>query len=518
VAVQLRFNRFFWTRKERGLIQKKMNDVGVDEVRLTEEYAAAFDLEVWKAQQRQVFRRELDVERERMVLALQAEFHERELKRISEIDHLRAELEAMAQRLQQSGKALKKRVANHERREEAFDQRRLEISREHEARLHDVESKTRRLLDEANAKVDLLNAELRDRDIVNHQLHERLAATQNEYDQLQRMTSRLQANEGSQQKVAMDLQRELQQSSADAQRLTAELDRTRRLLEDAVKEKKQVAAAAHFYKQQLMRLADKYNALTEEYHRQFREQLEEDKRKLEQLKQQDDFVRNRGRRGLPSSDVLSGMVMAPQGPPEMTELQRMVEQLRAISLAERKADRKRRRKAEKRTARPTIVYAEVAQPSTQTPRGNGPLRPPDAVHDISISSMSSKGEGEGAPLSAPIEGRQWAEDEAAQLSTHDASADSIQYVSAESWLPTVSASLESNRKSPDGDGRVEASSLSACSTLDSAAEIRQFLSRLRQNRDQLLSSGVYEPGDPIIVEMDRKIYMYEYYLRVHFES
>lgn len=203
-------------------------------LRETEEYAAAFDLEVWKAQQQLRYQAQLREAKESLERRLRAQMRETEGKRLAELEALRHDLEMMGRRLQAAEEAVAKRTAQLDAREAAFNARRVKVAEQHESYVSRAEERERRTREEAQLTQSSLQARLQEKDRMIVQLQERLTVAQNEYDLLRRRAARYlteHTDTGGQklrdQECALALahtqlaeaQRHLREKSAEAQRL-----------------------------------------------------------------------------------------------------------------------------------------------------------------------------------------------------------------------------------------------------------------------------------------------------------
>ncbi|GET90127.1 hypothetical protein, conserved [Leishmania tarentolae] len=234
-------------------------------IRDTDEYAAAFDLEVWKAQQQLRYQAQLRQMKERLERRLHKEARESEKKKMAELERLRQELEAMGQRLQVAGETLEKRTAQLDAREAAFNMKRVKVTEQHEAYVARAEEQVRRTREEAQLTQSSLQARLQEKDRMILQLQERVSAAQQEYDLLRRRAARYLSEQNDtdgqrlrEQECALSLsqtqlaetQRQLREKIADVTRLTE----TKASLEQHI----------HELKRQLASVTRKYHHLREE--------------------------------------------------------------------------------------------------------------------------------------------------------------------------------------------------------------------------------------------------------------
>ncbi|CBZ35621.1 hypothetical protein, conserved [Leishmania donovani] len=203
-------------------------------IRATDEYAAAFDLEVWKAQQQLRYQAQLRQAKERLERRLHKEARESEKKKMAELERLRQELETMGHRLQVASETLEKRTAQLDAREAAFNVKRVKVAEQHEAYVARAEEQARRTREEAQLAQSSLQARLQEKDRIILQLQERVSSAQQEYDLLRRRATRYLSEQNDtdgqrlrEQECALSLsqtqlaeaQRQLREKSADVARL-----------------------------------------------------------------------------------------------------------------------------------------------------------------------------------------------------------------------------------------------------------------------------------------------------------
>ncbi|ORC87071.1 uncharacterized protein TM35_000242210 [Trypanosoma theileri] len=263
-------------------METEMADVlsAVAAFRGTEEYAAAFDLEVWKAQQRARLREEMSEERREKEKVKKKEKSREEL---SELEGLRAELVALAGRLRRREEALQRRVAAFEAREAAADGRRVRVAEQHERHLLAVEARARRQLEEAAVQQEELRAQLRERERTVAHLEERRRAVESEYDSLQRCLARNLTEDEDKARVRV-LEEQLATANAAVMKLQLRLKERESELMSVQKERDQLVETSKLYKDQLTQLTQRYGELQEQWHSREQALLEEERRRLEEDK------------------------------------------------------------------------------------------------------------------------------------------------------------------------------------------------------------------------------------------
>ncbi|CCD17724.1 unnamed protein product, partial [Trypanosoma congolense IL3000] len=251
----------------------------------TEEYAAAFDIEVWKAQQRARLRNEISEEKARLQRAVAEEVRKKEAQRISELDSLQQELQQLARRLQLREEALQKRISQFEVREAIFEDRRVKVAEQHEQHLLSLETRTRRQREEASAQVDVLRSQLVERDRAIALLEERLAASEAEYDKLQRCMSRIAADEEDKSRVSA-LEEQLSAANSAMDKLQLSLKERDTELAFVSRERDELKRSCELYKDQLHEIAKRYSQLQQQCYRQERRELQKERSHIEDIRKQ----------------------------------------------------------------------------------------------------------------------------------------------------------------------------------------------------------------------------------------
>lgn len=230
-------------------------------IRDTDEYAAAFDLELWKAQQQLRYQAQLRQAKENLERRLRTQMREAEQRRLAELEALRQELETMGQRLQLEEETLVKRSAQLDARESTFNAKRVKVTEEHEAYVVGAEERERRTREEAQLTQSILNARLQEKDEAIAQLQARLSAAQQEYELLHRRTARHLTEQAD-----TDGQRVREQECALAL-AHAQLAEAQRQLRDKAAEAERLAEDKAQLQHQLQAVARQLSAVTRKYHR-----------------------------------------------------------------------------------------------------------------------------------------------------------------------------------------------------------------------------------------------------------
>ncbi|EKG06250.1 hypothetical protein TCSYLVIO_002653 [Trypanosoma cruzi] len=255
----------------------------------TEEYAAAFDLELWKAQQQARLRSELNEEKKRLKKEVAAEVRKKEEQRLGDLDTVRQDLEQVARRLQIREETLQKRISQFEAREAVFEARRVKVAEQHEQHLLSVEGRTRRQLEEAVVRQGVLQAQLREREDTITRLEEKLRAAESEHDALQRCMARHVAEDEDKARITR-LEEELASANAAVTTLQLKLKERESELVVARKERDQFQEASKLSRDQLGQLARRYSELQKQWQQRERMLLDEEKRRLEEDKRRHQLV------------------------------------------------------------------------------------------------------------------------------------------------------------------------------------------------------------------------------------
>ncbi|KAG5499948.1 hypothetical protein GH5_04088 [Leishmania sp. Ghana 2012 LV757] len=259
-------------------------------IRATDEYAAAFDLEVWKAQQQVRYQAQLRQAKERLERRLHKEARELEKKKMAELERLRQELEAMGHRLQVAGETLEKRTAQLDAREAAFNAKRVKVAEQHEAYVTRAEEQARRTREDAQLVQSSLQARLQEKDRIILQLQERVSSAQQEYDLLRRRAARYLSEQ-----TDTDGQRLREQECALSLAQT-QLAETQRQLREKSADATRLAESKALLEQQLCELKRQLESVTRKYYR-LREECQT--REWERLrKEQESLSIAKGRQAL----------------------------------------------------------------------------------------------------------------------------------------------------------------------------------------------------------------------------
>eukprot|EP01063_Lacrimia_lanifica_P008264 TRINITY_DN15348_c0_g1_i1.p1 TRINITY_DN15348_c0_g1~~TRINITY_DN15348_c0_g1_i1.p1 ORF type:complete len:468 (+),score=194.86 TRINITY_DN15348_c0_g1_i1:108-1511(+) len=242
------------------------------DVRATSEYQAAWDLEVWKAEEKAKFERRLEKERIEVGKRLDKELFAREQERADAFEKQKQQVAKLSQRVGKTLEALQKR-------EEQVAAREAELQRKKSALLLDFEKKTREAEDkvgrtsqEAYFKIEALGAEKKELQAEADILRGRVDRLQREHDRV--------CTDFSDYKKEHLLGGETTQLMVELNGLKEEKKRwvgEKESLEASLAATKEVAQK---HKNQVKKLAADYNKLLAVSHRIQMEALEVDKANL----------------------------------------------------------------------------------------------------------------------------------------------------------------------------------------------------------------------------------------------
>ena len=254
-----------------------------DAIRATPEYAAAVNLEVWAAAKKETFLADLERIRQRKLAELEENFQAKDAARLAEIDSLREELETMALRLQQTGTLLQKKIVAFEKRESAFEARRLDASKRTEELMTEAEQRNRRLVEEGRVARDGLQSQLREKELELQQTLQRLTLAQQEFDALQRFTARIQSRDSEDRTRQSQLEHQLSAASSHMRSQQQEVEFQRRRIAELESTNSELQRACSFYKSELASLTERFNLLNETTHRQQSALILQEKKEVENM-------------------------------------------------------------------------------------------------------------------------------------------------------------------------------------------------------------------------------------------
>ena len=145
--------------------------------RATPEYQAAWDLEVWKAEEKQRFQKRLERERLSLGKKLDAELARRERSRAEEFEREKEKVAQLSLRVSKTLEALQDREDRLSAREAELNRRKTDMAVEHERKLREMEERIRQHTEEAffnTEALDARNKELTEENGLLQARHERL--------------------------------------------------------------------------------------------------------------------------------------------------------------------------------------------------------------------------------------------------------------------------------------------------------------------------------------------------------
>lgn len=532
-------------------------------IRLTDEYTAAFDLEVWKAQQQARFRAQLRQAKEKLERRIYAELANKDKSRLQELEHTRRDLEEIALRLEAAGEALQKRQAQLEARESAFEVRRVRVAEQHEVHLSRVEQRAQRVVEEAAVTQESLKAQLREKGIALTQMQERLLCAEKEYDMLQRRTAKVlsdrEENSGSDAALLREAEERLGKAAKAIQLLQSQLrehvDRVDRLgrerdtllrqhhdsrmqIHELTGERNRLAKRCERCEAKMLKLEERMTSLALTSHQRQKEcrgklmERAETTRKASGRVEDDLLLDMLQDLKHEIADHMSGddgglSPAALTCPGVICETQSTSPELRCQP----------NNKATPTTADPYIVVEEIGgvrapgvrrtaatlQSNADSQRGQQQEQPSLSQPDANLSAESG-----GSYHYA--EEKLWRSFQLEGSGNRDipeggAVLGEVNDPSSENPLPplapqtaergTASASVDESGIFPSPEDFTRAATVSSEDAATTRTEMEGFVHQLKVNRERLLETGVYSPGHPIVKEMTEKILLYEQYLGLY---
>eukprot|EP01065_Artemidia_motanka_P006416 TRINITY_DN13157_c1_g1_i1.p1 TRINITY_DN13157_c1_g1~~TRINITY_DN13157_c1_g1_i1.p1 ORF type:complete len:445 (+),score=159.19 TRINITY_DN13157_c1_g1_i1:51-1385(+) len=153
-------------------------------VRDTPEYAAAWQLEVWKEQQRRRFTRALSEERAAMVKELQEGAEADTRRRNAEFRARHDQVEKLAERVARSLEWIRKREERAQNQERELARRRSELGRDWERKQQECEERVRRATEKEYFNAQGSQTRVKELEEMNEALRRKCSRLQEEYDKL----------------------------------------------------------------------------------------------------------------------------------------------------------------------------------------------------------------------------------------------------------------------------------------------------------------------------------------------
>lgn len=156
------------------------------------EYSAAFDLEVWKAQQQTLFREQLSKAKKRLEQKIRQQVEGEQAEMMHQLEITRAQLEQAAVALQEAQREQLRRSEGLDARERALEERRQRFAVQHEQNITRLEDENKRERERHRVTVEALENQLREKDRNALVLQDRLRAAEEAFETLRRRVSRYQ--------------------------------------------------------------------------------------------------------------------------------------------------------------------------------------------------------------------------------------------------------------------------------------------------------------------------------------
>ncbi|KAJ9443744.1 hypothetical protein DIPPA_18664 [Diplonema papillatum] len=243
------------------------------DVRDTPEYEAAWDLEVWKVQEKRRFEQRMEEERLSLGRRFDEEMARREKQRAEAFDRQKSDVAKLSQRVARTLEELQKREDEVAAREAELNRKRSALVLEHEKKVRDAEDRVRHTHEEQYYKAEALQTKANELGAEKLLLEKRVEKLQADYDKV--------CDEFAMYKREQLLgQPDAASRSARVEALEAE---NRRLRDEAAASAERAGRAASQsakHKNQVKRLAAEYNRLLAAAHRGQLEALEAEKAAL----------------------------------------------------------------------------------------------------------------------------------------------------------------------------------------------------------------------------------------------
>ncbi|CCW68632.1 unnamed protein product [Phytomonas sp. Hart1] len=497
-------------------------------LRMTDEYAAAFDLEVWKAQQKARFRSQLRQAKENLEREIHLAVREKEKENIAELENTRKDLEKVAKRLQEDEKAIQRQTQQLELREAAFEARRVKVAEQHEIHINRTEQRAKRTIEDAFSRQTFLESQVLEKDTMINQLKDKLQSLETEYDSLkEKMDSCLAVQSNSHAESLRRMEQKVTKANKAIDELKSILNDRTYLLQRLWSENEEMQMQLTQSKLNSETLFKKYHDLMNMWY------VREHKDKVKEIKRLDDKVQQRRLReesqSKPADDPLYKILYSLKA--------EVASYLNEVPPTQRESG-----VTLNRSSTPSFVCVE--RPLPVTPSTSASPHPPQVVERIpaasyiadgvmAINPLVEKADGDGisgntSTSSYPhVEVESWRSDDGDEKekdkenNKKNKEAREIEvgkirqtYVSTLPPLaPVVSTTMQ--EVSPSPEDFAEATKTGAPSAESTRNEMMIFVYQLKINRQKLLDTGVYNEDHAVIKEMDEKVALYEQYLAVY---
>lgn len=154
------------------------------------EYAAAFDVEVWKAQQQTLFQSHISRAKKKLEAKIREELEKKNTSVVQQLEATRRELEMAAQHLSEAQREQAHKSQMLDAREAALEEQKNKLAARHEEQVSRLEDMCQRQRESFGVQVEALHTQLRDKDRTVALLHDRLKAAEESFERLRRRTAR----------------------------------------------------------------------------------------------------------------------------------------------------------------------------------------------------------------------------------------------------------------------------------------------------------------------------------------
>ena len=228
-----------------------------DTVRETPEYQTAWDLELWKAEEKRRF--ELSLERERKIYGkrLEEEGARRERERSEEFERNKAAVSKLMVMMKRNIEDMAKREEALTAKDGELNRRKSQLAIDHEKRTREFETQLRNSKEERYFDTEALNSKIRELQTENMLLKERLHKSQEDFNQVCEDFSTHKKEH------VLGISKELQTDS----KTQFQLQEVTKSRDELLTKYEKASTSSAKYKNQLKKLVADYNSLIELTHR-----------------------------------------------------------------------------------------------------------------------------------------------------------------------------------------------------------------------------------------------------------
>eukprot|EP00796_Vickermania_ingenoplastis_P004720 gene4720-3411_t len=159
-------------------------------LRTSREYAAAFDLEIWKAQQHALFQSQLAKAKKKLEVRIRESVRREEQEVVGQLEKTRRDLEAAGAQLKEAQREQARRSEQLDAREAAMEQRRLKVAAQHESEISRLEDQLRREREAHRVALEALEAKDREKAFQLQVAQDRLRCSEDAFERLRRRVVR----------------------------------------------------------------------------------------------------------------------------------------------------------------------------------------------------------------------------------------------------------------------------------------------------------------------------------------